>query len=252
MFQLEVAYSSVLRSADAALSLWQERVSSGKTIVSFGQRVGLLKDDVLSHFQAETVGLALVRERGERLRQLSEHVLKSSRDLHQQQVAIATEDAVRAFKKRLADIAAVDSSGLVTVPASAGKDAVDESLLAYRTRLSKLDGGEMLLTQRGRTEELSLALETLLKDFSGTSAARLAQMRRLVHSAAKSVPTTGGARRGLSPIITLVGMLRFPGAGNLNGIIGFATRLLGVPLDLQLGVDNNSGGGDTQVNAASL
>lgn len=49
---------------------------------------------------------------------------------------------------------------------------------------------------------------------------------------------------GLSPKISnialnLVGMLRPPGLGNLQGFVGYATSLLGLPLDLMLGVHND-------------
>jgi hypothetical protein len=39
--------------------------------------------------------------------------------------------------------------------------------------------------------------------------------------------------------LSLVGMLRPPGFGNLQGFVGYATSLLGLPLDLLLGVQND-------------
>ena len=39
--------------------------------------------------------------------------------------------------------------------------------------------------------------------------------------------------------LNLVGMLRPPGYGNLQGFVGYATSLLGLPLDLMLGVQND-------------
>ena len=39
--------------------------------------------------------------------------------------------------------------------------------------------------------------------------------------------------------LSLVGMLRPPGYGNLQGFAGYSTGLFGLPLDLLLGVQND-------------
>ena len=53
----------------------------------------------------------------------------------------------------------------------------------------------------------------------------------------------GRKRKGIAKLLgvsfQLVGMLRPPGFGNLQGYIGYASSLLGFPLDLLLGIQND-------------
>jgi hypothetical protein len=67
--------------------------------------------------------------------------------------------------------------------------------------------------------------------------------RERTGAAAAASTGRGRKRKGLAKALgvslSLVGMLRPPGFGNLQGFVGYATSLLGLPLDLMVGVQND-------------
>jgi len=122
-----------------------------------------------------------------------------------------------------------------------------------------------------RLGELSERLEALRAEFPESAAAKLEELAKLEREAAREAvrgqSAAARANRGLGPMgrrgrrkgpgakksggplsllprisnvaLNLVGMLRPPGLGNLQGFVGYATSLLGLPLDLMLGVHND-------------
>ena len=83
-------------------------------------------------------------------------------------------------------------------------------------------------------------LQLLASDFPETAAARLEEVRK-VEKSTKRPPKTKG-QKIVNIGLNLVGMLRPPGFGNLQGFFGYSTGFLGLPLELLLGVQND---GDT-------
>ena len=98
------------------------------------------------------------------------------------------------------------------------------------------------------------SLQEILDTFSDTPAARLLLLRqldkqtrdsanRLTGSSKAKKGGKGGRKgfglKGLNIGLNLVGMLRPPGYGNLQGFAGYATSLFGLPLDLLLGFQND-------------
>jgi hypothetical protein len=71
----------------------------------------------------------------------------------------------------------------------------------------------------------------------------IVSFRERTGAAAAANAGRGRKRKGLAKALglslSLVGMLRPPGFGNLQGFVGYATSLLGLPLDLLLGMQND-------------
>jgi hypothetical protein len=94
-----------------------------------------------------------------------------------------------------------------------------------------------LAAQHPFTQRLSRFNACVTTDFSIVSS------RQRTGAAAAANAGRGRKRKGLAKALgvslSLVGMLRPPGFGNLQGFVGYATSLLGLPWGLLLGVQND-------------
>lgn len=291
-----MAYTAGIAQADSTLARWQQRVSAGGLVGRFADRVAQLVESLRSDFVRRTAGSALVKERGERLRQLQDHALSLATRLQKQQIAALEASVLYSFKRDLLQLLRSAPAPLSSSPAAPGngvaaiggeeKDAQDQALrkalFEFKSKAAELESD--LLGQAGpaaaaeeqrRLAELAEVLETARREFPESAVAKLEEMRKLEREAARGGgggtgrrgrglgkargirPSKGtaqakGSKPGLlrllpftiSPRITnvalnLVGMLRPPGLGNLQGFVGYATSLLGLPLEIMLGVQND-------------
>ncbi len=169
---------------------------------------------------------------------LGDYIRSIAKTLYDQQVAIILSDVTRSFKTRLPALSAAG------VPALSAQDAVRRSVSEFQSRVEELRSDDQLdLLSSGQGDGaagLTESLERLLVDYADSPAGKLAQMRQIEAIARKSSSSKKKGKRGIMPSLSLVGMLRLPGAGNLQGLVGYGARLMGLPVDLLLGVDNNS------------
>jgi hypothetical protein len=84
--------------------------------------------------------------------------------------------------------------------------------------------------------ELASTLKTVLEEFPDSPAAKLEAVRKFDNQSRRSQRQK---QKGVSLALNLVGMLRPPGNGGLQGFVGYSTGLLGLPLELLLGVHND-------------
>jgi hypothetical protein len=94
----------------------------------------------------------------------------------------------------------------------------------------------LALSATAAVEEFSNSLQTIATEFPESPSAKLEAVRKMEKQSKK------GKKKGSRAVnigLNLVGMLRPPGYGNLQGFVGYATSLLGLPLDLMLGVQND-------------
>lgn len=242
LFAVEVVYMDVLRSVNAAILQWRKRVGLGKIVASFGQRVQTLTRSSQDEFSARTTEAAAMQERVERLRMLSDYIRRIASTLYDQQVAIISSEVIRAFKKRLPALCAS------AVPVHIAEEAVRQSVSEFQSRVEELGrGGQFSLVAPGHDvtaaadgSGLSESLQQLLVDYPDSPAGKLSQLREMEALARRSSSSKKKGGRGINPSLSLVGMLRLPGTGNLQGLVGYGARLFGLPVDLLLGVDNNS------------
>lgn len=239
--------------ADVSIGQWQGRVASGRIVGKFAQRAQQLLTAVRKDFHLRAAtgeALQLVRERGERLRMLREHVLVAANRLFMQQLMVAEFAVVDGFRKDIARLAAREDLS-EEVLKEQEQAALRKAVFLYRTKVTDLEDSALGLTlSEERVAELTATLENILRDFPESPTAKLEEVRKVERLARRGkaggdMPATGrgrkrkGLAKALGVSLGLVGMLRPPGYGNLQGFIGYATSLLGLPLDLLLGVQND-------------
>ncbi|KAJ1430660.1 hypothetical protein B484DRAFT_418729 [Ochromonadaceae sp. CCMP2298] len=239
LYAVEAAYTAGLTQADVALSQWQERIVSGRTVGRFASRVAQLLSSVRKDFNQRTSGAEVVRERGERLRLLREHVLTSAQRLFRQQLLIVEFKAAADFKRALLVLASREGEGLEEQQAALRRAVLDSKAACASLEDEALG---LSLTEE-RVVEVTAVLEGILRGFPDSPAAKLEEVKRLERQARAGARGFGERKRGVAKALgvslSLVGMLRPPGFGNLQGFVGYATSMLGLPLELLLGVQND-------------
>lgn len=217
----------------------QKRVNqNNKVVAGFGKKVAQLVQSALADFQQRVQGTTLIVERAQRARDLQTSVLSSALDLLQQQVANQERESLARFRRAL--------SQLYTQHESPGAQLVEQLLRSaafdHDSALSTLENEALALKITNR-QEFSAKLEKEAQEFVNSSAFKLIGLRRaekqVSEAPKKRRKKKGGWLSWLKVSTTLVGMLRPPGFGNLQGYVNYRSALLGRPLDLLLGVQND-------------
>lgn len=249
LFLVESAHTACMEQAETAIRQWQTRTAKGRRIVGFPLRVGQLLAAVERDFSqgVEASTAPLVRDRGERLRGLKDYVLNAAGRLYVQQLVIVEFKVLNSFRQELSRFIAQDLSE--EMRREQEQAALRKALFSYRTQAAEMEDAELgFVMTEARVAELSTTLETVLREFPDSAMARLEEVRKMERQARRgksTEATTGrgrkrkGIAKALGVSLSLVGMLRPPGYGNLQGFIGYATSMLGLPLDLLLGVQND-------------
>ena len=231
--EIESAYADAVAQIEAIVSQWQARVGSGKVVGKFGDRVGQLVTSVQESFAQNTAGSLAVRERSERARQLDDYLQSAVSELFRQQLSILQTRVVNKFRKTLSNIAAANDEP----SADEEQQALRKALFEFTTEASDLEVESLKLSSTATQSEISASLQNLAKAFPETAAARLEAVRKLEKQAKR--PSKKKGQRSINIALNLVGMLRPPGFGNLQGFVGYSTGLMGLPLELLLGIQND-------------
>lgn len=247
LFQLEAAYGKLLQLAADALGQMRKRILAGKAIARFPERIRDLLHTVTADFNEQAVGSTAVRERMERLRLLQDFVLTEARRLLEQQLSVLEHGLTKQFRRKLAAACAAKAEDQSA--AEAVQAVLTEAMEEHKTLLATLEDADMgLVVITNRVAAFSNKLESLAKEYPDSAEAKLEELRRMERQAsAKSRPQQQRRRRGmlslrglpLSVSVSLVGFLRPPGHGNLQGSFAFASSLLGLPVDVMLGLQND-------------
>lgn len=237
-----MAYSSALLQADIAIGQWQTRVAGGRTVAKFADRVNSLLNSLKTDFSSKTAGSTTLRERYDRSKRLVIHVQTSAQNLFRQQLAILEASTINAFRDGLVQLTA--SSSLSDEPGAVDAELVDKqqqllrkAIFDFRAKCASLEDDELGMSVASAADDLTDNLTSLLKEFPESAAYKLEVVRKLGRQTQKPKKKKGA--RAVNIGLNLVGMLRPPGYGNLQGFVGYATSLMGLPLDLLLGVQND-------------
>lgn len=236
----------------------EEAVGYARTVGKFGGRVVQLMDEVRSGFLASTRGSVMVKERSSRLAQLMRFVTSEVSSMFDAQVQSLRYEAERRMRAELLRLAAKTSvPDSASALASSGKEnraeledeARRQVLQWFRLSSQDIQVPSLGLLVDVETEgELEAQLRKLCKDFSSSAVAKALAMqqmeKQIKRSAARSdVEGELGRKRGIGVSLSLVGMLRPPGYGNIQGVVSYvAPALLGgvLPLSLVLGFQNDA------------
>ena len=212
------------------------RIGDGKIVGKFGDRVQQLLKSVRKAYNTRTIGTITVRDRAERSRQLEEHLATAVSELFTQQLSNLQSSTIIKFRRSLVKLVASPAG----FQPEEEQQALRRALFNLRTATSDLEVESLGLSSATMQSEVSITLQAIATEFPETAAARLEEVRK-VEKSTKRPPKTKG-QKAVNIGLNLVGMLRPPGFGNLQGFLGYTTGLLGLPLELLLGVQND---GDT-------
>jgi hypothetical protein len=212
---------------------WQTRIGDGKLVGKFGERVQQLLDSVRKSYNARTMGSLTVRDRAERARQLDLYLASAVSELFRQQLENLQASTTIKFRKSLVKLAA-SPEGLQP---EEEQQLLRKALFDLLAETSDLEVESLGLSSAALQTQVSTALQALLTDFPETAAARLEEVRKVEKNTKK--PPKRKGQRAVNIGLNLVGMLRPPGFGNLQGFMGYSTGFMGLPLELLLGVQND-------------
>ena len=211
---------------------WIMRVNEGKVVGKFGERVQHMVSSAQTSFFSETRGSLLVRERASRADQLSAAILSTASTVLKQQLVILQNEALESLKKSLIKLARVHNE----VPPEEEQQAMRTIYSEFEIHASELEAEALGLMSTDAKVETRSQLKGVLEEFPESPGAKLEAVRKFDNKAKQSQRKK---ERGINIGLNLVGMLRPPGNGGLQGFIGYSTGLFGLPLDLLLGIHND-------------
>lgn len=232
LLTIELAYTSCIELIEVATTQWRQRIGSGKVVGKFGTRAQDLLERIQKTFFEKTRGSLMIRERAERSQQLTTAIQAAALSVFRQQLSIAQTKCTADFKKELIALAAADNDSVQNEE----QQLLRKAVFSFRSMATELEVDSLGLSATAAVEEFSNSLQTIATEFPESPAAKLEAVRKMEKQSKK------GKKKGSRAVnigLNLVGMLRPPGYGNLQGFVGYATSLLGLPLDLMLGVQND-------------
>lgn len=231
-----MAYTNSLRSADRIIFGWQKRASQGKLIGNFALRVNELLESTRLEFLSSTIGTSVVRERNERLNQVSKHIVDQCEIIYRQQVSTLSSTLLRKFKKEL--LKNFNSYEDQSKVSEENNNTLRKIIFDFRASAASLEDEKLGFDSSIALNQLSSILEETLKEFPETSAAKLSELKKIENQARRPIKKKRNSR-AVNIALSLVGMFRPPGRGSLQGFAGYSTSLLGMPFDLLFGVQND-------------
>ena len=249
VYSIEQAYATAQKECEAAFSQWFRRVSGGKLVAKFGERVQALLESVESKYMNATRGTSMMRLRGQRRRQIVDMINTAVMQLFSHQVSILQTEYTARFRDLLASLVndqsalTADDASAELVDKSEEQQAIRQILFEFREQVLDLEVDRLGLTSEAAQEEFSQSLEVFAKEFPESAFGRLEAVKKIEKLAKKAPRQKGsagaGKNRAVNIGLNLVGMLRPPGFGNLQGFVGYSTGIFGLPLELLFGVQND-------------
>lgn len=263
LYKIELAYVAGLTQADIIISQWQNRVTSGKIIGKFATRLSELLLNIKNDYNKNVIsninnksGSSIIRERSERLKLLNDYILIAGERLFRQQIIIIEYVIINKFRDNLLLLlqsnneieSNVDDNDSSNNLRESEQNLLRKCIFEYKTKISDLEDEKLnLILTEEKVNEFTTILTTVLSEFPESSIAKLSEIKKIEKQMKKKSKGNnsgrGRKRKGIAKLLgvsfQLVGMLRPPGFGNLQGYIGYASSLLGFPLDLLLGIQND-------------
>jgi len=231
LYVVEDAYCKGIAQLEMTINQFRSRVNSGKVIQNFGKRVEKMTSDISKAYYEATMGCNIVRERANRATLLSANIRRAANTIFKQQIGLIQSSSANKFKQTLVNGMRKGLSD------EDQQQSLRQALYDFRLEAGELECGTFSeLDAAAAVTEQSTTLQNILKEFPESNQARLETLKQMTKKVQKPRRKKG---RAVNIGLNLVGMLRPPGYGNLQGFAGYSTGLLGLPLDILVGFQND-------------
>jgi hypothetical protein len=241
-----MAFADALTAFEDFLSPWRTRIMKGKLLSNFGNRSDSLLQKICGEFLDRTFGFSLLHMKGKKLSELSLYIRRAQKSLFLIQIEQLERNAVKTLKKLLVQ----HLRKLGSFPSDSPNEFVDKVVRELNTSITELTPQFMVTESRALLEAASNRLMELSGSFPESAEGKLEALR-VSASTASAVQPDAQSSEGETILpsrkrqlrvkfgLGLVGMLRPPGFGNIQGYVAHSTGIFGVPIELLLGFMND-------------
>mmetsp|Transcript_56781 Transcript_56781/g.68319 ORF Transcript_56781/g.68319 Transcript_56781/m.68319 type:complete len:526 (-) Transcript_56781:247-1824(-) len=212
------------RASRAKLTGWKSRVLRGYTVDKFGTQASSLLARTLASYDRETIACAGTQQAGvyrmERRRVLQTRIENGLEELFTAQILVLEQTTLKKFKAVLLRNLKKDTTAEQGFDNNAA--AVRASAFAFDQALSDLEITGMttsLMKKEFFNTEMTTKLEAALLTFPDSPAAQISQLEKVEKTVNKKSKTP--TQRSINFGLSLVGMLRPDGFGNVQGYTGY-------------------------------
>jgi hypothetical protein len=249
------AYTQNARAIRARTASWKQRVARNMLVDRFGSQATALYKAVLQNYDYETCSLAGGAAASYRLAQrakLEESLARTISDLFTKQISLLEQSSIKQLEKRLLQLRKKDALAKVNSKADpeAAKArmareyddvaaAVRAAAFTFDTKGAELEVPPLSLKKSAASREMATKLDVALNKFDSNPMAQLQDMKLISKTTSRQAPIKK-KQKGTEPSVdigvSLVGMFRPDGYGNLSGYAGYT---LG-PHTITVGVQNDA------------
>jgi hypothetical protein len=216
-------YESSIRHLDSVFTNWRERVAAGKVVRRFGQRVhDLLRTSALE-FNRDTRELPTKNDSLEKYTMLKRYALLVANKLQQQQALILENNAEDQFRRELLRVSSLSLAAGLPFSSSAQdrQQIISKSLAMFSESAAELENEMLSFSAKKKEHEIAARFYTISQEFSDSPAHALEEIKALEKQAQRAPSTMPSPNRNKKSVfgaaMSIVGMLRPPGFGNLQG-----------------------------------
>lgn len=239
LYEIETSYLKVIHQVELAMAQMQSRISGGKLLAKFPDRIKTLLSTSLLDFNSRIGSSAsMIRERTEKAKLIRDSVLGSASRLFDQQMFLVELQQLQKLKKQLEKLyQSTDEVSKGDLQALARR-----ALFEFKTAASELEESSIgLKVPDAKLTDYSSKVDLITKEFVDSPDAKLIELKKLEKKTRNenSKKKSGGIGQMFGVGLSIVGMLRPHGYGNLQGFLSYATSIIGLPIDFLLGVQND-------------
>jgi hypothetical protein len=215
------------------LAEWYSRIGAGKLIGNFRERVLSANNLIESKYFDATAGNLASKPRYEKGQMLRSTVRVAATNVFNQQLFIIQNKVIDQFKANLQQAAA--QLGQQESFYERGQQLIRKSVYDFQNMINALEIPEFDLIAKDSMDSVTTSLQSILGDYYNSNAGKLQIIKQM--DSKVMAPKKSGKLINFG--LSLVGMLRPPGFGNLQGYCGYGTSIIGVPCDFLLGIQND-------------
>lgn len=214
---------------------FHSRVISEKIVSNFGHRVEEIANHMQKKFLEKTQGVTMSRTRASRIRQLFDSFKLSVSFLFHEQLEILQ----RTFQQKCRKLLERDFRKEGKLLDASKERILNELIIDFEKQARSLDVPLFGLLSKKKIDDVKSMLQTSIEEFPESAVAKLISLQVLDKNIQARNRQKKKGSRGILPSFTIVGLLRPPGYSNFQGYLTLASSMMGFPLDVLLGVQND-------------